>query len=121
MLLVVVTAVLLVVVLLAIATMGRTMVDRTRAQTAADAAALAGLDGGPSAASRLAARHGAQVIAWSERGDVVTVTVRLGDTTATARATDAVPAPHPRSRRDRSRTARRVATRDGDGAEPAGW
>ena len=121
MLLVVVTAVLLVVMLLAIATMGRITVDRTRAQTAADAAALAGLDGGPFAASRLAARHGAQVIAWSERGDVVTVTVRLGDTTATARATDAVRVSHPPSGRDRSRTARRVATRHGDGGEPACW
>lgn len=88
-LLVVVSAVLVVVMSLALATFGRATLDRTRAQTAADAAALAGVDGGQPAASRLAAHHGAVVIAWIERGDDVTVTVRLGDATATARATDA--------------------------------
>jgi len=84
-----VVAVLVVTISLAVAAMGRTTIDRTRAQTAADAAALAGLEGGSSAASRLAARHGATLITWTEIGDDVTVTVRLGETTATARATDA--------------------------------
>lgn len=88
-LLLVVVAVLLVTMSLAVAAMGRTALDRTRAQTAADAAALAALDGGAAAAAQLAARHGAVVIAWSVAGDEVTVTVRIGDVTATARATDA--------------------------------
>jgi Flp pilus assembly protein TadG len=65
--------------------------DRARAQTAADAAALASLDGGAVAAHDFAARHGATVVSWS-RGpgdDEVTVRVRLGDSTATARASNA--------------------------------
>ena len=84
-----VVAVLVVTMSVAVAAMGRTTIDRTRAQTAADAAALAGLSGGPSAAADLAARHGAVVVELSVAGDVVTVTVMLGDVTATARATDA--------------------------------
>jgi hypothetical protein len=87
--LVAVVAVLMVTMSVAAATMGRTTIDRTRAQTAADAAALAGLDGGVAASSQLAARHGATVVAWTEDGHEVTVKVRVGDTTATARATDA--------------------------------
>lgn len=65
--------------------------DRARAQTAADAAALASLDGGRAAASAYAARHGATVVSW-QRGpgaDEVTVVVRLGESSATARASDA--------------------------------
>jgi len=88
---VVVTAVVLVVLMAAIASMGRTSVDRVRAQTAADAAALASLDGGRVAAQRLVAVHGASIVSW-KRGPgafEVTVVVRLGDVTATARATDA--------------------------------
>ncbi len=84
-----VVAVLMVTMSIAVATMGRTTIDRTRAQTAADAAALAGLEGGASASSQLAALHGATVVSWTDVGDEVTVTVRVGDTTATARATDA--------------------------------
>jgi len=90
-LVVVVAAVLLVAIVLALATMGRTAVDRTRAQTAADAAALASLEGGRSAADSLAQRHEAVVVAWF-RGPgpfEVTVTVRIGDTSATARASNA--------------------------------
>ena len=84
-----VAAVVLVTMLFALATMGRTTLDRTRAQTAADAAALAALDGGPAAAADLAARHGAVVVSWTRRDREVTVTVRLGEVTATARASDA--------------------------------
>ena len=84
-----VVAVLLVVFCLAVGAMGRVAIDRTRAQTAADAAALAALDGGRAAAIDLAQRHGATVTAWSRTGDEVTVVVRIGDTTATARATNA--------------------------------
>ena len=84
-----VVAVLIVTMSVAVAAMGRTTIDRTRAQTAADAAALAAVDGGPAAARDLAARHGAVVVELSVAGDEVTVTVRLGEVTATARATDA--------------------------------
>lgn len=90
-LVVVVASVLCVALALAVAVMGRTVVDRTRAQTAADAAALASLENGRPAAVDLAGRHGAVVVAWS-RGpgpSEVTVTVRLGDVTASARASNA--------------------------------
>lgn len=75
----------------ALADFGAAVGERTRAQTAADAAALASLDGGRSAAARLAAANGAAVVSWSlgPGPDDVTVTVRVGDSTATARATDA--------------------------------
>ncbi len=91
MLVLTVTAVLLVVIVLAIAAMGRTTIDRTRAQTAADAAALASLDGGRPAASAYARRHGAEVVEWFAGPEPfeVTVVVRVGDTTATARASNA--------------------------------
>ena len=75
----------------ALADFGSAVGERTRAQTAADAAALASLDGGRSAAARLAAANGAAVVSWSSGpgpNDVI-VTVRVGDSMATARATDA--------------------------------
>jgi len=90
--LVLVVALLLGVALLtALVDFGGVTQDRARAQTAADAAALASLDGGAAAAHDLAARHGATVVTWS-RGpgdDEVTVLVRLGQSTATARASNA--------------------------------
>ena len=88
MLVVCVAAVLLVVVSFALASLGGDAVDRTRARTAADAAALASVEGGRSAAAEFAAHHGAMLVSWG-RGpgaDEVTVTVRVGDVTATARA-----------------------------------
>jgi len=88
-LLLAVVAVLAVTMSVAVAAMGRTTIDRTRAQTAADAAALAAVQGGSTAAGDLAARHGAVIVELSVAGDTVTVTVRVGDVTATARATDA--------------------------------
>lgn len=69
--------------------------ERVRAQTAADAAALASVDGGREAAVRFAAHHGATVVSWV-RGpgpDEVTVVVGLGATTATARASNAALTP----------------------------
>jgi hypothetical protein len=74
-----------------LASMGRTTIDRTRAQTAADAAALASLDGGRRAAVNLAGHHEAVVISWSRGPGVgeVSVVVRLGEVTATARASNA--------------------------------
>ena len=65
--------------------------DRARAQTAADAAALASLDGGRDVAVDYAQRNGGVVVSWV-RGPgehEVTVVVRVGDSTATARASDA--------------------------------
>lgn len=64
------------------------IVDRGRAQTAADAAVLAGTTGGRTAAARLAASNGAVLLSYAEDGDVVTVVVDVGGEQATARATD---------------------------------
>lgn len=70
---------------------GGQLIDRTHAQTAADAAALASLAGGSPAARALAQRHGATLVEFVRGPGVgqVTVTVRIGDVTATAAATDA--------------------------------
>ncbi len=90
--LVLVVAVALGVALMtALVDFGGIVQDRARAQTAADAAALASLVGGRAAATDYAMRHGAAVISWTPGpGDhEVTVTVRLGDSTATARASNA--------------------------------
>ena len=64
------------------------IVDRGRAQTAADAAALAATGGGRAAAQRLAAGNGAVLIGYAETGDFVTVVVDVDGERATARATD---------------------------------
>jgi hypothetical protein len=63
------------------------VVDAGRARTAADAAALAGVEGGRPASVRLAAAHHGTVTAWRRQGRVVTVTVRVGAATASASAT----------------------------------
>lgn len=63
------------------------LVDATRARSAADAAALAGVTDGPDAAAELAVRNGGQVVSWTRDGDTVTVVVRVGDAAATASAT----------------------------------
>jgi hypothetical protein len=69
---------------------GGHLIDRTRAQTAADAAALAALTGGSGAAHTLAQRHGATLVEFTRGPGVreVTVVVRLGDAVATAAASD---------------------------------
>lgn len=87
----VVALVLAVVLASALEDLGSITVDRTRAQTAADAAALAGLRGGHSMASSIAARHGAVLVTWMQdpASSQVTVSVRFGDRVAVARATDA--------------------------------
>ena len=85
-----VVAVLFVATSGALVVLGDTVIDRARAQSVADAAALASLEGGRSAADALAGRAGAELTMWT-RGPgphAVTVVVRLGHTTATARATD---------------------------------
>jgi hypothetical protein len=70
---------------------GSEMVDRTRAQTAADAAALASLRGGRAAALALADEHGAALVAYTPGSNPgqVRVVVRVGDSTAAAAASDA--------------------------------
>lgn len=82
-------AALFVAVLGALVSFGGHVTDRTRAQSAADAAALAGVTGGVGVATGLAERHGATLVSFVDHGDRVTVTVRLDDSTATASATDA--------------------------------
>ncbi|HUS41270.1 MAG TPA: pilus assembly protein TadG-related protein [Ilumatobacteraceae bacterium] len=75
----------------ALVTVGGRMIDRTRAQTAADAAALAALVGGPEAARTLAQRHGASLLSltFGPASGQVDVEVRLGTATARAAASDA--------------------------------
>lgn len=76
----------------AVAELGVAAAHRARAQTAADAAALAGVSGGRAAASRLAAANGGALRSFVRSGRptaiTVTVTVELGDAVATARATN---------------------------------
>ncbi len=57
------------------AALGEAMLHRQQAQSAADAAALAGVSGGRSAAADLASRNGAVLVAFWRRGPVVTVVV----------------------------------------------
>lgn len=63
-------------------------IDAARARTAADAAALAGVEAGQGAAAALADVNGGVLVEFhtSEGGDVV-VRVRVGRATASARAT----------------------------------
>lgn len=88
----IIAVVLAIVATLAIAELGGDVVDAGRARTAADAAALAGVEGGRSASARLAAEHGASLLSWSSSGPprarTITVTVRVGDARATAAATN---------------------------------
>jgi len=59
---------------------------RARAQTAADAAALAGASGGRIEAEAIAARNGAEIESFVSRDGEVEVIVRVADRRATARA-----------------------------------
>lgn len=74
--------------LVALVPWGRAQVAHERARTAADAAALAGVTGGRSAASSSAAVNGAVLVSWTRDGQVVTVTVRVDGEQASARATN---------------------------------
>lgn len=68
----------------------RHLTDRSVAQTAADAAALAGVEGGAAAAGAAARRNRAQLIEFDRGGGVsgfiVTVEVTVGTEHAVARA-----------------------------------
>lgn len=77
-----------VVIVLALGSLAGDVVDAGRARSAADAAALAGVHQGRDGSLALAARNGATLVSWQRDGDDVTVTVRVGRATATARATD---------------------------------
>lgn len=84
------TSVLFVIMLAGLSVVGGRVVDRVHAQTAADAAALASVEGGRRAADDMAAAHGARVVSLTTGpGAEVTVQVEYGSATATARATDA--------------------------------
>ena len=78
---------LAVVLVLGMGQLAGDVVDVGRARSAADAAALAGVRGGRAAATSLAARNGARLTSWRQDGDDVVVTVRVGATSVTARAT----------------------------------
>jgi len=71
----------------AVGLFGQRIVDRGHAQTAADAAALAGAVGGRAAAQRLASTNGASLVAFVDAGDVVSVVVEFDGVSAGARAT----------------------------------
>ncbi len=72
----------------AVGSFSRRIIDRGRAHTAADAAALAAVVGGQPAAQRFAISNGGRLIGFARVGDAVIVTVEVGDERATARATD---------------------------------
>jgi hypothetical protein len=90
-----VVVVLAVVAVVAIAEVGGNVVDAGRARTAADAAALAGVEGGPEASTKIASLNGASLVSWSSQADgagvTVTVTVRVGRASATAAASNRGP------------------------------
>lgn len=80
---------LVAVVMAATARFGGRVLAEEQAQVAADAAALAGVTGGRAAAMRVAAANDAVLVAFTEADLDVQVTVRVGEATATARATRA--------------------------------
>jgi len=73
-------------VMIALTHLGATATQRARAQTAADAAALAGAAEGRSAAEKLANANGARLVSYRDVGSDVIVTVAVEDVPATARA-----------------------------------
>jgi hypothetical protein len=72
----------------ALAALSRDLIDVSRARSAADAAALASVEGGRAAAVELAAANGATLVSWAHVGSDVVVEVRVGDAVARARATN---------------------------------
>ena len=84
-------AILIAVVAAGVATLGVRILRQQQAQAAADAAALAGVESGQSAASEMAARNGAVLTSFRSSADgmTVTVAVMLEGESASARATRA--------------------------------
>jgi LAS superfamily LD-carboxypeptidase LdcB len=74
------------VALLALVPMAGALVDRARARTAADAAALAGAAEGDQAARQVATANGAKLLEIERSGDEVVVQVRVGEVEAYAKA-----------------------------------
>ena len=72
---------------------GGVLADRAKARTAADAAALAGVDRGEDEAAAVAVADGATLEAYESRRGEVEVTVRVGDERARARARRSWPSP----------------------------
>ena len=72
----------------ALSVLSRDLIDASRARSAADAAALASVEGGPAAATELATANGATLVSWALVGSDVVVEVRVGDAVAAARATN---------------------------------
>lgn len=70
-----------------LARMGHAAVTRAQAQTAADAAALAGAAEGQEAARAVAAANGAELLSYRVVGADARVVVRVGPSRASARAT----------------------------------
>ncbi|MEO6654294.1 MAG: hypothetical protein ABIP17_16750 [Ilumatobacteraceae bacterium] len=64
------------------------LMHREQAQSAADAAALAGVTGGRPAAAAIASANDAELVEWSSVGRDVTVRVSVGGQVVVARATD---------------------------------
>jgi hypothetical protein len=81
-------AAVLAVLAVAIARFGAGLHDAARARTAADAAALAGVEGGRSDAAALAAANGGVLESFRREGDDVVVVVQVGRARASARATN---------------------------------
>lgn len=72
--------------LMGLARLGEQIIDDARAQTAADAAALAGAAADDTAARQTAQKNGAELISIRREGTDVQVVVRVGSATAVARA-----------------------------------
>ena len=72
--------------MVAVVRFGAVAVDRGRASTAADAAALGGAAEGRDRAAELARANGGRLVSYEERGDDARVRVEVGRVSATARA-----------------------------------
>jgi outer membrane lipoprotein SlyB len=81
-----VVLVLAALLLVPLALLGRATIERSRAQNAADATALAGALAGEGEARTVARMNGARVESYAEDGDTVEVVVVVGGRRATARA-----------------------------------
>ena len=94
--LVVVVMMLAALVAIGAVRLGVGVTDRARARTAADAAALAGARDGEDVAGEVAADNHGELLAYVARDGEVEVTVRVGGSTARARATLRWDEPTPR-------------------------
>jgi hypothetical protein len=74
------------VVAFALAPFGEAVIDKAKARTAADAAALAGAAEGEQAAREMAAANGAELLDFESDGTTAEVTVAVGKARARARA-----------------------------------